>query len=68
MFHAQADSYDSLWMTRGKQVIALDQPQRNKARILHRNENVLPVVAAGVAFKGIVVGTQSSDQQAIEIL
>ena len=68
VFHAQADSYDSLWMTRGKQVIALDQPQRNKARILHRNENVLPVVAADVAFKGIVVGTQSSDQQAIGIL
>lgn len=49
-------------------MIALDQPQRNKARILHRNENVLPVVAADVAFKGIVVGTQSSDQQAIGIL
>lgn len=33
----------------------------------HRNENVLSMVAATIAFKGIVVGAQSSDLQAVGI-
>lgn len=45
-------------------MVVLDQSQRDKGSLSHRNENVLSGVATNVAFRGKVVGTQSSDQQA----